>query len=106
MFLAVKAFSYPGDYVAQQPSIERIAETLDKFEEDVLEVKTATIRGARRVNVVFGEPISVNAERGARMSASSLTIVLEQRIQQMLDACQPTPTTSATDTSVAHRAAM
>jgi hypothetical protein len=92
MLLVVKAYSYPGDYVAQQPSTERIAETLDKFEEDVLEVKTATIRGARRVTVVFGEPIAVVSEGSAKMSVSSLTILLEQRVQELLDACQSTPT--------------
>ncbi len=36
LFLVVQSFSYPGDYVDAKPSIERMAETLDKFEEDVL----------------------------------------------------------------------
>ena len=36
LFLAVQLYSYPGDYVAEEPTIERMAETLDKFEEDVL----------------------------------------------------------------------
>ena len=44
VFLVVQLFSYPGDYVAQQPTVERLAETLDKFEEDILHVKTAGIR--------------------------------------------------------------
>ena len=90
MFLVVQAYSYPGDYVAQQPSIERMAETLDKFEEDVLGVKTATIRGARRVRVMFDEPIAVTSERGAGMSIASLTTLLEQRVQDMLDVSSST----------------
>ena len=44
VFLVVQLFSYPGDYVAQQPTLERLAETLDKFEEDMLHAKTAGIR--------------------------------------------------------------
>jgi hypothetical protein len=86
MFLVVQAYSYPGNYVAERPSIERIAETLDKFEEDVLGVRTATIHGKRRVRVMFGEPLSVVTEGGARMSLSRMTTLLEQRVQELLDA--------------------
>jgi len=42
LFFAVQLFSYPGDYVAEDPSIERIAETIDKLEEDVLGEKTTS----------------------------------------------------------------
>lgn len=86
IFLVVQAFSYPGDYVADSPTVERMAETLDKFEEDVLGLKTASIRGSRHVTVVFGEPISVTRETGTRMSAASLTNLLESRVQALLDA--------------------
>ena len=48
VFLVVQLYSYPGDYVSENPSIERIAETLDKLEEDLLKIPTATIRGAAR----------------------------------------------------------
>ena len=85
MFLVVQAFSYPGDYVAQRPSVERMAETLDKFEEDVLGVETATIRGARTATVTFGEPIAVEASRGKKGAASVLTRTLEERVQGLLD---------------------
>jgi len=37
LFFVIQLYSYPGDYVAERPVIERIAETLDKFEEDVLQ---------------------------------------------------------------------
>jgi len=85
LFTVVQAFSYPGNYVSQQPSVERIAETLDKFEEDVLGVTTATIRGARRATVTFGEPIPVEAGRGKKTAAGDLTRLLEQRVQTLLD---------------------
>ena len=85
VFLVVQLFSYPGDYVAQKPSVERIAETLDKLEEDVLGVKTARIRGARKATVVFGEPIRVEGERGKRVGAAVLTRFLEERVQALLD---------------------
>ncbi|MBN2474836.1 MAG: 1-acyl-sn-glycerol-3-phosphate acyltransferase [Pirellulales bacterium] len=89
LFLVVQAFSYPGDYVSQRPSIERIAETLDKFEEDVLGVKTATIRGARRATVCFGEPIDVETGRGRKTVAGDLTRLLEQHGQALLNEIGP-----------------
>jgi len=85
LFLVVQAFSYPGDYVAEQPSIERIAETLDKFEEDVLRAETAAIRGSRNATVTFGEPIPVVAEGSEKMTPARLTQLLEERVQGLLD---------------------
>ena len=52
----VQSYSYPGDYVVDHPSVDRMAETIDKFEEDVLQKTTATIKAERRVKVTFGEP--------------------------------------------------
>jgi hypothetical protein len=84
LFFAVQLFSYPGDYVAEDPSIERIAETIDKLEEDVLGVKTATIRGSRTATVTLGEPIPVPSGRSKGMSATELTQLLEARVQGLL----------------------
>ena len=53
LFLVVQLYSYPGDYVAEEPTIERMAETLDKFEEDVLDRFSATVRASRRSKVAF-----------------------------------------------------
>jgi hypothetical protein len=85
LFLVVQLFSYPGDYVAERPTIERLAETLDKFEEDVLKASTATVRAARRAIVQFGEPITVEANSPRRQAAATLTQQLEDRVQQMLN---------------------
>ena len=85
VFFAVQLYSYPGNYVSQQPSIERIAETLDKFEEDVLGAKTATIRGARKATVTFGVPIAVEPRGARKTTAAALTEMLETRVQEMLD---------------------
>ena len=85
LFNVVQLFSYPGDYVAQRPSLERIAETLDKFEEDLFEVTYPGIRGKRRVVVRFGDPIEVPRERHKKDTAAELTSALEQRVQGLLD---------------------
>ena len=86
LFLVVQLFSYPGDYVAERPSLERMAETLDKFEEDVLGKYSATIRGRRRVTVTFGEPIAVESGSNRKTAAQAITETLEMRVQEMLDA--------------------
>jgi 1-acyl-sn-glycerol-3-phosphate acyltransferase len=85
LFLVVQLFSYPGDYIDDKPSIERIAETLDKFEEDVIGQYSATIRGHRRVTVRFGEAIPVDPKADRRKGASALIDALESRVQEMLD---------------------
>ena len=84
LFFVMQLFSYPGDYVAEQPTIERIAETVDKFEEDFLGVRTAGVRGARAATVVFGQPVTIT-EHGGRETARTLIHTLERRVQQLLD---------------------
>lgn len=86
-YLCAQLFSYPGDYVAERPSIDRLAETLDKFEEDILDLPTATVRAHRRATVVLGEPILVSKEK-KRDAAAELTRTLEQRVQELLDSVE------------------
>jgi 1-acyl-sn-glycerol-3-phosphate acyltransferase len=83
LFFIIQMFSYPGDYVAQRPTIERMAETLDKAEEDVLKAAYPTVRGTRRAVVRFGEPIPVPKERGT--SVEAWTDLMENRVQNLLD---------------------
>lgn len=85
LFFVVQLFSYPGDYVAERPTIERIAETLDKAEEDVLKAKYPAVRGTRRAVVRFGEPIPVPKEREAKGSVEQWTDMVEGRVQGLLD---------------------
>lgn len=85
LFLVCQLFSYPGDYVADQPSIERIAETLNKFEEDVLGHFRPAAHGDRRAVVSIGEPIEVTSGRGKKDAAADLTQEMEKRVQSLLD---------------------
>jgi 1-acyl-sn-glycerol-3-phosphate acyltransferase len=85
LFFVVQLYSYPGNYVAEQPTIERIAETLDKFEEDVLRAEYPAVRGTRRTVLRFGEPIPVPKEREAKGSVEQWTDLVESRVQGLLD---------------------
>ncbi len=85
LFTVVQMYSYPGDYVAERPTRERVAETLDKFEEDLFRATYPGIRGRRRVVVRFGEPIEVPRARTKKDAPAELTGMLEQRVQGLID---------------------
>jgi 1-acyl-sn-glycerol-3-phosphate acyltransferase len=85
LFFVVQLISYPGNYVAAKPTVERLAETLDKFEEDVFGVDQPGVRGTRRVVVRYGAPIEVSKEREGRDAVSRLTDLLENKVQELLD---------------------
>lgn len=85
LHLALQLYSYPGDYVREHPSVERLAETIDKLEEDVLNAPTASIRGKRRAVITFGPPTIVrNSADGA--DPRLLTEELQRKVQELLDA--------------------
>ena len=84
VFFVIQCFSYPGDYLAENPTPERLAETVDKFEEDVLGRDLPSLRGRREVHIQFGEPIEVNAG-GGRDRVTNLSQQMQQRVQDLLD---------------------
>ena len=104
LFAVMQLFSYPGDYVRQSPTLERAAETLMKFEEDLLGVDMPTPRGPRRAVVRLGEPIDVRARMSSggrpRQAASELTTELESRMQSLLDTIGPGRPLAATAAAV------
>lgn len=85
MFFVTQLYSYPGDYLVESPSVERLAETVDKLEEDVLGVPYPSVRAARRCVVQLGAPVPVDGERGRKGGAEQLTVTLERAVQGMLD---------------------
>ena len=90
VFVAVQIFSYPGDYVLEKPTVERFAETLMKFEEDLLGTPEVEPKGDRRVIVKVGEPIDLGKRLQEfpklRTAIPALTSELETRMQGLLDA--------------------
>jgi 1-acyl-sn-glycerol-3-phosphate acyltransferase len=95
LFLVVQLFSYPGDYVRSNPTLERVAETLMKCEEDFLQVDQAPPRAPRRALVRVGEPIDLigrlttpGASR-SRQVVPALASEVESRLQELMDAMPP-----------------
>ncbi len=93
LFVAVQLYSYPGDYARTAPTVERLAEILMKFEEDILGVEFGTPRGPRRAVLRIGPPIDVGEHVRAagkpRLAVPALTSELERRIQALLDEIGP-----------------
>jgi 1-acyl-sn-glycerol-3-phosphate acyltransferase/sRNA-binding carbon storage regulator CsrA len=85
LFLIMQLYSYHGEYLLGEPSLERIAETIDKFEEDILGQELPSVRARRRVVVRFGEPITVAHGDDRRGDVATLTQQMQQRVQQLID---------------------
>ena len=77
--------SYPADYLAGNPSLERLAETLDKLEEDVLEVPTARPAAFDERSSPSASPSWPSPTAIANRRPSSWTDALESRVQELLD---------------------
>jgi 1-acyl-sn-glycerol-3-phosphate acyltransferase len=94
LFGVIQLYSYPGDYVRECPTLERVAEILMKLEEDVEGVDQPAPLGPRRAEMRLGPPIDVRAALDAaggrsRQAAQALTDELEGRMQGLLDAMGP-----------------
>jgi len=87
LYFAFQLYSYPGQYLKDKASMDRIAETLHKFEEDVFE--EYRILGKRQAEVVFCNPIDVmdyvdSYEKDPKGTLEELTRCMESSIQTVL----------------------
>jgi 1-acyl-sn-glycerol-3-phosphate acyltransferase len=92
LFVAVQLYSYPGQYLRENPTPGRIAETLLKLEEDVL--GEGTYPSPTRALVRFGEPIDVQQFMAAEeldvgSAAGPLTGRIAAAIQAALQTLEP-----------------
>jgi len=85
LFFVMQLYSYPGDYLTDNPSVERLAETLDKFEEDILGHDIPSVHGRRRVDISFGEPIEVSTQSTGREAIPELTANMRDNVQQLIN---------------------
>ena len=64
LHLVLQLYSYPGDYVSGKPTVERMAETIEKYDEDLQGVSSP--KGKRSAIVRFGKPIAVQPFTASR----------------------------------------
>jgi 1-acyl-sn-glycerol-3-phosphate acyltransferase len=89
LHLVVQLFSYLGDYLGKQPTVERLAETIEKFEEDIHGGQIPPPKAPRRARLFFGRPIDLKERMGSgriRTLATEVTADLEQAIQELMAA--------------------
>lgn len=82
--LATQFYSYAPDYEDGCLTVERLAEIMDKFEEDVLDVFKVTVRGKRRALISFGPPFEIKAGGKEKGEVAALTRVMEEAVRTQL----------------------
>jgi 1-acyl-sn-glycerol-3-phosphate acyltransferase len=83
--LVLQLYSYPGDYLSEEPSLERMAETIEKFEEDLSGISFP--KGRRDARIRFGPPLDLTRDVEAaklRVATAQLTGKLEERIESLM----------------------
>jgi 1-acyl-sn-glycerol-3-phosphate acyltransferase len=84
IYLAQQLAFYPPDYLAQQPTPERLLETVERLEEDLTDV--ARIHAPLRAVVEVGEAIEVPPERQRAGEGDPLMAAIRQQLEAMLGA--------------------
>ena len=81
IYLAQQLALYPADYIASDPTPERILETVERFEEDLTD--SARVHRPMHVLVQVGPPLEASADR-PRGADDPLLGQLEQHLRLML----------------------
>ena len=85
-YLAQQIDCYPGNYVGQFPSVDRILETVEKFEEDLTDA--ARIHGKLKVIIDVGESIEVPTRREKGVDSDPLMVSIRDQLEQSLSETQ------------------
>ncbi len=83
IYLAQQISCYPPDYLASRPSVDRLLETIERYEEDLM--GKPRVHGKLHVTIDVGEAIEVPTARERGRKPDPLMVELEQRLQGMLD---------------------
>jgi 1-acyl-sn-glycerol-3-phosphate acyltransferase len=83
LYLARQLSSYPPEYLTTRPSVDRVLETIEKFEEDLTD--QARIHGHMKVILQIGPAIEVTAERDRKAPIDPLMLQIQQSLQGMMD---------------------
>ncbi len=83
IYLAQQVSCYPPDYLDERNSVDRILETVERFEEDITD--QARIHGHLKAVIDIGEPIEVSSKRDKKAKADPLMVEIGERLQGMLD---------------------
>ncbi len=79
LYLAQQLSCYPPDYLASYPSVDRILETLERFEEDLTD--KCRIHGNLKVIIQVAPGIEVSPERTRGASVDPLMIQIQEALE-------------------------
>ncbi|MDA1050258.1 MAG: 1-acyl-sn-glycerol-3-phosphate acyltransferase [Planctomycetota bacterium] len=82
IYLAQQVSCYPSDYLAR-PSVDRLLETLERYEEDLTD--KVRVHGSLHVIIQVGEAIDVSPNRDRKAKVDPLMARIERDLQSMLD---------------------
>ncbi len=85
-YLAQQIDCYPEQYLAEEPSVDRILETVEKFEEDLTD--RCRIHKPMRVIIDVDEAIEVSPERVRGAKTNPLTAQIQSRLEAKLKELQ------------------
>ncbi len=83
IYLAQQVSCYPPDYLATHLSIDRLLETIERYEEDVM--GQPRVHGKLHAVIEVGEAIEVPTVRERGRRPDPLIVQLEEQLQGMLD---------------------
>ncbi len=85
-YLAQQIDCYPEDYITDYPSVDRILETIEKFEDDLTD--RCTIHGHLKAIIDIDQPIEVSATRARGESTDPLMDQIRERLEAKLKELQ------------------
>jgi hypothetical protein len=83
IYLAQQVSCYLPDYLIDKPSVDRLYETVERFEEDLTDVARA--HGPLKVILHVGDAIEVSPQRDRRAEVDPLMSQIQERLQERLD---------------------
>ncbi len=86
-YLAQQVDCYPEEYVTEHPSVDRLMETVEKFEEDFTD--KCRVHGHLKAITVVGDPIEVSTKRERGLDHDPLMEQIRQRLEAMLLELRP-----------------
>lgn len=86
VYLAQQLDNYPADYLANNPPLERLLETIERFEEDTTDKLRPFV--PLKVTVTIGEAIIVSPVRSGRGDQDPMLREVENQLRSMLGLTQ------------------
>ena len=81
-YLAQQIACYPDNYIIEYPSVDRIMETVEKFEEDL--VGKCRVHGHTKVVLEVGEAIEVSSKRVRGVESDPLMDAIRDQLRPMV----------------------